>query len=204
MSQSVTTLVWDVSTESVVHQITVPVKLDGKDPTATFVFLYQAAITGLVKMLLTATVRLVGKELSVTSPPAKIAPMGSASHPMNVSAQMGGLVKIVMHAHLELDVNMELAEIIPTLVSVNKAGRDFSVINLPAVWIVTMEFVTLLVKLIQQAFVCANQGGKDQAVTFADLTGDVQIRMLMLVTIPMNVSASIMRLMIWVFATTQP
>ena len=77
-------------------------------------------------------------------------------------------------------------------------------INLPAVWIATMEFVTLLVKLIQQAFVCANQDGKDQAATFADLTGDVPIIMLMLVTIPMNVSASIMRLMIWVFATTQP
>ena len=193
-----------MSTESAGHQITVLVRLDGKDQTATFVFLYQVVIMALVTMPLNATVNLAGRELSVTSPPVKIAPMGSASHPMNVSAQMGGLVKIVMHAHLELDVNMELAEIIPTLVSVNKAGRDFSVINLPAVWIATMEFVTLLVKLIQQAFVCANQGGKDQAVTFADLTGDVQIRMLMLVTIPMNVSASIMRLMIWVFATTQP
>ena len=190
--------------ESVGHQITAPVRLDGKDQTATFVFLYQVVIMALVTMPLNATVNLAGRELSVTSPPVKIAPMDSASHPMNVFAQMGGLVKIVMHAHLELDVTMELAWIIPTLVSVKMAGRDFSVINLPAVWIATMEFVTLLVKLIQQAFVCANQDGKDQAATFADLTGDVPIIMLMLVTIPMNVSASIMRLMIWVFATTQP
>ena len=85
---------------------------------------------------------------------------------------------------------MELAWIIPTLVSVNKAGRDFSVINLPAVWIATMDYATHLVKLIQPTFAYANLDGKEQAVTYVDLTGDVQTRVRMLVTIPMSASVS--------------
>ena len=185
------------------HQTTAPVKLDGKDPTATFVFLYQVVIMGLATMLLTATVKLAGKEHSVTSPAVKTAPMDSASHPMNVSAQMGGPVITVMLVKLALDVNMEHAVIIHSPVIVKLAGRDFYVMNLPAVWIAIMEFATHLVKLTQQTSVCANQDGRELVVTFADLTGDVQTRVRMLVTIPMNASASTMRLMLKAFATTQ-
>ena len=122
---------------------------------------------------------------------------------MNVSALMDGQVETVTSANLVLDVNMELAGIIPSHVIVMLVGRDFSVINLHAVWIAFMEFATLLVKLIQPTSACANLDGKEQAVTFAGLTGDVPTRMLMHVTIPMNVSASTRRLMLWDFATTQ-
>jgi hypothetical protein len=189
--------------ENAVHQTTVLVKLDGKGQTATFVFLYQVVIMAPVTMLLNATAKLVGRELSVTSPAVTTAQTDSASHPMNVYAQTVGLVQTVMHAQLELDANMELVKITPTLVSVNMVGKDFSVINLHAVWIATMEFATHLAMLTQPVSACASLDGKEQAVTFADLTGDVPIRMLVHVTIPMNVSASMERLMLWDFATIQ-
>ena len=190
--------------ESVEHQTTVHVKLDGRDPTATFVFLYQVVIMELATMHLTATVKLAGKEHSVTSPAVKTAPMDSVSLLMNVSVQTDGPVRIVMLANLALDVNTEPAENTLSPVSVNLAGRDFSVMNLPVVWIATMDFATHLVKQIQPTFAYVILDGKDRAVTLAHLTGNVPIRMPMLVTIPMNVSASTMKLMLWVFATTQP
>jgi hypothetical protein len=157
----------------------------------------------LVTMPLNATVNMAGREHSVTSPAVKTAPMVSASHPMNVSAQMGGTVKTVMSVNVVLDVSMVLAEITPSHVIVKLDGRDLSVINLHAVWIVTMEFVTLLVKLIQPISACANLDGKEQAAIFADLIGGVPTRMRVLVTIPMNASVSTRRLILKAFATTQ-
>ena len=190
--------------ESAGHQTTVHVKLDGKDLIATFVFSYQVAITVLVTTPLNVIVRMAGKEHSVISPVVKTVQMVSAPHPMNVYAQMVGPVSTVMLANLALDVNMEHADHTHSHASVGMAGRDLSVMNLPAVWIATMEFASHLAMPIQPTFVCANQDGREQAVTHAHLTGDVLIRMLALVTIPMNVSASTMKLMLWVFATTQP
>ena len=193
-----------MSTESAGHQITVLVRLDGKDQTATFVFLYQAVIMALATMPLNAIVKLAGKEHSVTFPAVKTAQMDSALHLINVSVPMDGLEKIVMYAHLVLDANMELAKIILTPVSAKIVGKDSSVISHHAVWIATMEYATHLVKLIQPTFAFVNLDGKEQAVTYVDLTGDVPTKGRMHVTIPMNVSASTMKLMLWVFATTQP
>ena len=190
--------------ESAGHQTTVHVKLDGKDLIATFVFSYQVAITVLVTTPLNVIVRMAGKEHSVISPVVKTAQMVSAPHPMNVSAQMVGLVSTVMLANLALDVNMEPVEHTPSPVSVRMAGRDLSVMNHPAVWIATMEFASHLATPIQPTFACVNQDGREQAVIHAHLTGDVPIRMLVLVIILMNVFASTMKPMLWVFATTQP
>ena len=199
-----TTIIWDVSMESAEHQTTVLVKLDGRDLIAIFVCLCQVVIMVLATMPLNATVKLDGREHSATSPAVKTAPMDFVSHLTNVSAQMGGPVRTVMSASLVLDANMELAEIIPTPVSVKLVGRVCSVINHHAVWIAIMESATLLAKQTQPTFACANLDGKEQAVTFADLTGDVPTRVVIPVTIPMNVSASTMRSMLRVCATTQP
>ena len=196
-------MVWDVLMESAGHQIIVLVKLDGKDPIATFVFLYQAVIMALATMPLNAIVKLAGKEHSVTFLAVKTAQMDSALHPMNVSVPMDGLEKIVMYAHLVLDANMELAKIILTPVSAKIVGKDSSVINHHAVWIATMDYATHLVKLIQPTFAFVNLDGKEQAVTYVDLTGDVPTKGRMHVTIPMNVSASTMRLILKASATTQ-
>jgi hypothetical protein len=53
-----------------------------------------------------------------------------------------------------------------------------------------MKFATHLPLQIQPASVCASLDGKVQAATFADLTGNVRIRILVYVTIPINFSAS--------------
>jgi hypothetical protein len=189
--------------ENAGHQTTVHVKLDGRDPTATFVFLYQVVIMAHVTTLLSVIVKQAGRELSVTSPAVKIAPMDSVSHPMNVSAQMAGLVRTVIPVNVVLDANMAPVETIPSPASVKQVGKDFFVTNLLVMLIATMEFATPLGKQTQPTFVCASLDGKEQAVTFAGLTGDVPTRMLMPVTIPMNVSASTMKLMLRDFATTQ-
>ena len=66
-----------------------------------------------------------------------------------------------------------------------------------------MEYAIHLVKLIPPTFAYVNLDGKEQAVTSVGLTGDVPIKVRIHVTIPMNVSASTMRLILKAFATTQ-
>ena len=75
LNQSVTTMDWDVFTETVELQTTAPVKLDGKVPIAMFVFRCQAVNMALVRMLLNATAMKGGKEHTVTSQAATTAPM---------------------------------------------------------------------------------------------------------------------------------
>ena len=66
-------------------QITVPVRLDGKDPTVTSAYPYLDVIMVSVRKPLNAIAMKVGKEHTVTFPAATTAQMETASIQMNVS-----------------------------------------------------------------------------------------------------------------------
>ena len=181
---------WDAFMETVEHQTTVPAKLDGKDRIAIFVFHCQDVNKGLVRMLSSAIVMRDGREHTATFPAAPIALTVNVSHPMNVFAIMDGLVKAVMSVNPWLDVFMDTAWIILTLVSVRVGGKDTFVTSRPALWIVIMVSATLQELPIPPTSASAILGGEVRAVTSAAPTGDAPIRVMMLATTPMNASAS--------------
>ena len=200
---SVTTMDWDVYMETVGHQTSVLVKLDGRVLIAIFVFRCQDVIMDLARMLLNATVMKDGKEHIVTFPAAITAPMANASLPMNVSAIMDGLVRRVTPANLWQDVFMAAVWIILTPVFVRVVGRDIFVTSLTAHWIVITDSAMLQVLPILPTSVSATLDGEARDVTSAAPTGDAQIRVMMLVTVPMNASVSRQRMTHWVCATIQ-
>ena len=85
-----TTMDLDVCMETVEHQTTVPVKWDGRVPTAIFVFHCLDVNMALARMPLNVTVMKDGKEHTVIFLAVAIVPMDNVLHPMNVSAIMDG------------------------------------------------------------------------------------------------------------------
>ena len=194
---------WDVCMENAGHLTSAPAKSDGRVQIAMFAFHCQDVIKALVRMRLNAIAMKGGKEHIATSRAATTAPMANVLHPMNVSAIMDGLVRIAMSANPWQDVSTVTVWIILTLAFVRVAGRDTFVTNLLANWIAIMDSVMLQVLPILPTSVSANLDGEGRAVTSAAPTGDAQIRVMMLVAIPMNVSVSRQRMTHWVCATIQ-
>jgi len=195
--------VQDVFTESAEHQISVPVRLAGRVPTVIFVSHCQDVLMDHVQMLLNATAKRDGKEHIVTFPAATTAPMDNVSLQMNVSAAMDGVVRAVMFVNPWLDVFMANVWIILILVSVILDGKDIFVTSHHANWIAITASVMHLVWPIPQISASANLVGEERAVTSAARTGDVQIKVMMPVIFPMNVSASRMRMILIDCAITQ-
>ncbi len=196
-------MAWDVCMENVGHQTTVHAKLDGRVQIAMFVFLCQDVIMAPVRMLLNATVMKDGKEHFATSLAATTVPMANASLPMNVSAIMDGPVRTVMPANPWQDVCMAGVSITLTPVFARVVGRDIFVTNLLVPWTAITDSAMLLVLPTLPTSASANLDGEARDVTSVAPTGDAQIRMMMLVTIPMSVSVSRQRMIHWVCATIQ-
>ena len=100
------------------------------------------------------------------------------------------------------DVSMVTVWIILTPVSVRVDGKDIFVTSLTAPWTATMDSAIHRVLPIQLTSVFATLDGEERHVTSVAPTGDAQIRVTMLATIPMNVSALSRRMIQKLCATT--
>ena len=197
-----TTITKDVSMEIAEHQTTVLVRLAGRAQTVIFVFHCLDVSTDLATMPLNATAMKDGREPTVTFPAVATALMDTAFHPMSVSATTDGKAPTVMFAREGRAVFMDLAELIPTLVSARKAGKDIFVIKLLATWDVTMDSAMPRALMVSPTFVSANLDGGEITVIYAVPSGDAPTKLAMLVACQMNVSVLKEKLITRDFATT--
>ena len=195
-------MVWDVSMEIAEHQTIVLVRLDGRDPTAMFVYRCLDVSMDHARMHLNAIVKKDGRGPIVIFLVVTTAPMDIAFHPTSVYVIVDGKAAIVTFARKWRDVFMDLVEFTLTLVSVQKAGKDIFVTNLSVIWDVTTDFVMPITLMVSPTFVSVNLAGGEINVSNADLIGIAPTKVPMLAACQMNVSVLEERMIHKAFATT--